>query len=147
MTRVRESEAGDSEARADPEQRRAPATTSRERVTAPPERPLHEVVRQRGQRESQERRPRVPPRALLFEGVDPAEAERAPVPEVPGVGDLAEPDHRCGGERSRYQAARLREAGASFRGEIAEAGAGRQILLEDPSGNVIELFEYAEGGK
>lgn len=38
----------------------------------------------------------------------------------------------------------LREAGASFRGEIAEAGAGRQILLEDPSGNVVELFEYAK---
>lgn len=39
--------------------------------------------------------------------------------------------------------ARLREAGAGFRGEVAEAGAGRQILLEDPSGNVVELFEYA----
>lgn len=38
----------------------------------------------------------------------------------------------------------LREAGADFRGEIAEAGAGRQILLEDPSGNAIELFEYAK---
>ena len=38
---------------------------------------------------------------------------------------------------------RLRKAGASFRGDTAEAGAGRQILLEDPSGNVIELFEYA----
>ena len=36
----------------------------------------------------------------------------------------------------------LRRAGASFRGVIAEAGAGRQILLEDPSGNVVELFEY-----
>ena len=38
----------------------------------------------------------------------------------------------------------LRDAGASFRGDIAEAGAGRQILLEDPSGNVVELFEYAK---
>ena len=37
----------------------------------------------------------------------------------------------------------LLEAGASFRGDVAEAGAGRQVLLEDPSGNVIELFEYA----
>jgi catechol 2,3-dioxygenase-like lactoylglutathione lyase family enzyme len=37
----------------------------------------------------------------------------------------------------------LREAGATFRGEVAEAGAGRQILLEDPSGNVVELFERA----
>lgn len=37
----------------------------------------------------------------------------------------------------------LRGAGASFRGDVAEAGAGRQILLQDPSGNVVELFEYA----
>ena len=39
--------------------------------------------------------------------------------------------------------ARLRQAGASFRGEVSEAGAGRQILVQDPSGNVVELFEYA----
>ena len=39
---------------------------------------------------------------------------------------------------------KLRDAGASFRGEVAEAGAGRQILLQDPSGNVVELFEYAK---
>jgi len=38
----------------------------------------------------------------------------------------------------------LRNAGGSFRGDIAEAGAGRQILLQDPSGNVVELFEYAD---
>lgn len=38
---------------------------------------------------------------------------------------------------------RLRNAGAGFRGEVAAAGAGRQILLQDPSGNVVELFEYA----
>jgi catechol 2,3-dioxygenase-like lactoylglutathione lyase family enzyme len=38
----------------------------------------------------------------------------------------------------------LRQSGATFRGGIAEAGAGRQILLEDPSANVIELFEYAD---
>jgi catechol 2,3-dioxygenase-like lactoylglutathione lyase family enzyme len=38
----------------------------------------------------------------------------------------------------------LRQAGADFRGGIAEAAAGRQILVEDPSGNVVELFEYAQ---
>lgn len=42
------------------------------------------------------------------------------------------------------QIAQLRAADASFRGNVAEAGAGRQILLEDPSGNVVELFEYAK---
>jgi catechol 2,3-dioxygenase-like lactoylglutathione lyase family enzyme len=37
---------------------------------------------------------------------------------------------------------RLRRADARFRGEISDCGAGRAILLEDPSGNVIELFEF-----
>lgn len=42
------------------------------------------------------------------------------------------------------QIEKLRAAGSNFRGDVAEAGAGRQILLEDPSGNVVELFEYAK---
>jgi catechol 2,3-dioxygenase-like lactoylglutathione lyase family enzyme len=37
----------------------------------------------------------------------------------------------------------LRTAGAKFRGEIAEGKGGKQILLGDPSGNVIEIFEPA----
>ncbi len=37
---------------------------------------------------------------------------------------------------------RLRGADARFRGDISDGGAGRAILLEDPSGNVIELFEF-----
>ena len=41
----------------------------------------------------------------------------------------------------------LRDAGASFRGHVTEAGAGRQILLQDPSSNVIELFEYATAAR
>ena len=40
---------------------------------------------------------------------------------------------------------RLREAHATFRGDISDGGAGRAILLEDPSGNVIELFEFKTG--
>ena len=35
----------------------------------------------------------------------------------------------------------LREAGAHFRNEIVAGIGGKQILLEDPSGNPIELFE------
>jgi catechol 2,3-dioxygenase-like lactoylglutathione lyase family enzyme len=35
----------------------------------------------------------------------------------------------------------LREAGVHFRNEIVEGVGGRQILAEDPSGNVVELFE------
>lgn len=39
--------------------------------------------------------------------------------------------------------AKLRENGANFRNEILEGPGGKQILAEDPSGNVIELFEPA----
>lgn len=35
----------------------------------------------------------------------------------------------------------LRNQGVTFRGELVEGGGGRQILVEDPAGNVIELFE------
>lgn len=40
--------------------------------------------------------------------------------------------------------ARLREAGAPFRSEIVEGQGGRQALVADPSGNVVELFEPAQ---
>jgi catechol 2,3-dioxygenase-like lactoylglutathione lyase family enzyme len=36
---------------------------------------------------------------------------------------------------------RMRNAGARFRNEIVSGRGGKQILLEDPSGNPIELFE------
>ena len=39
--------------------------------------------------------------------------------------------------------AQLRKAGVSFRNDIVEGPGGKQILAEDPSGNVIELFEPA----
>ena len=35
----------------------------------------------------------------------------------------------------------LRGAGAALRNDIVEGPGGRQVLVEDPSGNVIELFE------
>jgi catechol 2,3-dioxygenase-like lactoylglutathione lyase family enzyme len=37
----------------------------------------------------------------------------------------------------------LRAQGAGFRNEIVAGAGGRQILVEDPSGNVVELFEPA----
>ncbi len=37
--------------------------------------------------------------------------------------------------------ASLRERHVKFRNEILEGPGGKQILCEDPSGNVIELFE------
>ena len=41
------------------------------------------------------------------------------------------------------EVARLRDAGATFRNDIVTGPGGQQILLEDPSGNVVELFQPA----
>ena len=38
---------------------------------------------------------------------------------------------------------RLRDKGATFRNDIVEGPGGKQILLEDPSGNIVELFQPA----
>jgi catechol 2,3-dioxygenase-like lactoylglutathione lyase family enzyme len=39
------------------------------------------------------------------------------------------------------QVERLRSAGVQFRNDIVNGVGGRQILLDDPSGNPVELFE------
>jgi catechol 2,3-dioxygenase-like lactoylglutathione lyase family enzyme len=44
------------------------------------------------------------------------------------------------------EVARLRAAGATFRNEILAGPGGKQILLEDPCGNVVELFQPAAVG-
>lgn len=41
------------------------------------------------------------------------------------------------------EVARLKSAGAPFRNEILSGPGGRQILVQDPSGNVVELFQPA----
>ena len=41
------------------------------------------------------------------------------------------------------EVAGLRDAGARFRNDIVVGPGGKQILLLDPSGNVVELFEPA----
>ena len=78
---------------------------------------------------------------LLLSG--PTSSGRRPMPDgtrpVPGgwnrlhlqVDDLA-------GEVQRLRAADLR-----FRNDIVSGPGGSQILLEDPSGNVVELFQPA----
>jgi hypothetical protein len=38
---------------------------------------------------------------------------------------------------------RLRDAGVSFRNDIVTGPGGSQILVEDPAGNVVELFQPA----
>jgi catechol 2,3-dioxygenase-like lactoylglutathione lyase family enzyme len=41
------------------------------------------------------------------------------------------------------EVARLRDEGGSFRNDVISGPGGKQILLEDPSGNVVELFQPA----
>jgi catechol 2,3-dioxygenase-like lactoylglutathione lyase family enzyme len=36
---------------------------------------------------------------------------------------------------------RLKEEGATFRNEIVIGNGGKQVLIEDPAGNPVELFE------
>jgi catechol 2,3-dioxygenase-like lactoylglutathione lyase family enzyme len=40
----------------------------------------------------------------------------------------------------------LRAAGARFRNEIVDGVGGRQILVDDPAGNCVELFEPRRDG-
>jgi catechol 2,3-dioxygenase-like lactoylglutathione lyase family enzyme len=74
------------------------------------------------------------------------------VPSGQGGGGQAMPDGRRPepGGWNRFQLEvddlraefdRLRAAGARFRNEIVEGIGGDQVLVEDPSGNAIELFQ------
>ncbi len=41
------------------------------------------------------------------------------------------------------EAGRLRAAGVSFRNDVISGPGGRQVLLRDPAGNLVELFQPA----
>lgn len=41
------------------------------------------------------------------------------------------------------EVARLRAAGVPFRNDIVTGPGGRQILIQDPAGNLVELFQPA----
>lgn len=73
-------------------------------------------------------------------------------PGGPGGGGQAMPDGRLpepGGwnrislpvDDLNAEVERLRAAGASFRNDIVIGTGGKQILLDDPAGNPVELFE------
>jgi catechol 2,3-dioxygenase-like lactoylglutathione lyase family enzyme len=78
---------------------------------------------------------------LLLSG--PASSAGRPMPDgvVPGPGGwnrihliVADID---------AEVARLRDGGAQFRNEVLVGPGGKQVLLQDPSGNVVELFQPA----
>jgi predicted enzyme related to lactoylglutathione lyase len=41
------------------------------------------------------------------------------------------------------EVARLADAGGTFRNDVVEGPGGKQVLLQDPSGNFVELFQPA----
>ena len=43
------------------------------------------------------------------------------------------------------EVARLRAVGVSFRNDVVTGSGGRQIVFEDPAGNLVELFQPAGG--
>ncbi len=45
----------------------------------------------------------------------------------------------------RREAARLEEAGVTLRSPVIEGNAGNQVLVADPSGNLVELMELRQG--
>ena len=67
-------------------------------------------------------------------------------------GARATPEHAASPGRNRIHLVvddfddlitRLRDAGLSFASEVVAGPGGRQILLVDPAGNLVELFEPA----
>ncbi len=79
---------------------------------------------------------------LLLSG--PASSAGRPMPDgrVPGPGGwnrihliVADID---------AEVTRLRAAGLTFRSDVVKGPGGRQIVLDDPAGNPVELFQPAE---
>jgi catechol 2,3-dioxygenase-like lactoylglutathione lyase family enzyme len=68
-------------------------------------------------------------------------------------GARATPDENSGPGRNRIhlilddfdgEVQKLRDAGLSFSSEVVEGPGGRQVLVADPAGNLVELFEPAQ---
>ena len=78
---------------------------------------------------------------LLLSGPQSSAGRAMPDGAVPGPGGwnrihLIVPD-------IHGEVARLRSEGVSFRNDVVVGPGGSQILLQDPSGNVVELFQPA----
>ncbi|WBB50406.1 VOC family protein [Verrucosispora sp. WMMA2044] len=72
---------------------------------------------------------------------------------APSSGARATPADASGPGRNRIhlpvenldaEISRLRDAGLTFRSDAISGPGGRQILLSDPAGNLIELFQPAQ---
>ena len=79
---------------------------------------------------------------LLLSG--PASSAGRPMPDGarPGPGGWNRIHFIC--EDLDAEIARLHAEGVSFRNEVVTGPGGRQILVQDPAGNLIELFQPAQ---
>ena len=78
---------------------------------------------------------------LLLAGPDSSAGRPMPDGRQPGPGGWNR-IHLITGDIAA-EVARLRDAGLRFRNDIVSGPGGRQVLLEDPSGNPVELFQPA----
>jgi catechol 2,3-dioxygenase-like lactoylglutathione lyase family enzyme len=78
---------------------------------------------------------------LLLSGPDSSAGRPMPDGAVPGPGGWNR-IHLITDDLDA-EVARLRDAGVPFRNDIVTGPGGRQVLVTDPSGNLVELFEPA----
>jgi catechol 2,3-dioxygenase-like lactoylglutathione lyase family enzyme len=80
---------------------------------------------------------------LLLSG--PASSAGRPMPDgaQPGPGGWNRIHFIC--DDIEAEIARLRAAGVPFRNDKVTGPGGQQILVQDPAGNLIELFQPARG--
>lgn len=81
------------------------------------------------------------PLRLLLSGAGSSAGRPMPDGAQPGPGgwnrlQLLTPDLEA-------EVARLRALGVSFRNDIVSGPGGKQVLVQDPSGNLVELFQSA----
>lgn len=78
---------------------------------------------------------------LLLSGPASSAGRAMPDGARPGPGGWNRIHFVC--EDIDTEIARLRDAGVPFRNEMVTGPGGRQILVQDPAGNLIELFQPA----
>jgi catechol 2,3-dioxygenase-like lactoylglutathione lyase family enzyme len=78
---------------------------------------------------------------LLLSGPQSSAGRPMPDGRMPGPGGWNRVHFIVGDIAAEVE--RLRSAGVTFRNDIVSGPGGRQILLEDPAGNPIELFQPA----
>jgi catechol 2,3-dioxygenase-like lactoylglutathione lyase family enzyme len=78
---------------------------------------------------------------LLLSGPASSAGRAMPDGAVPGPGGWNRIHFVC--DDLNAEISRLRAAGVPFRNEVVSGPGGQQVLVQDPAGNLIELFQPA----